>query len=77
MARWRVDRTLGNVGDDGRHERLVEATRNLLSEHPGADVVLAEDHDLAVLLGSADGYEDGLGAAGDAGDDLWAGELLQ
>ncbi len=71
-----IDPSLGDVGDDRRHQRVAQRARDLLGERTRANVVLAERHVRAVLLGSADGHEDRGRAGGDPVAQLGPGEVL-
>src|SRR5207253_10788519 len=50
---------LGNVGDDRRDQRVAERARDALGEGPDTRVVLTQRHVRSVLLGPADGHDDG------------------
>ena len=67
---------LGNIGDHRRHQRIAQGARDLFRQCLCPDVVLAQRHPWAVLLGAADRHDDRRLAGGDAVAKLGPGQIV-
>ena len=63
MAGRRRDGALRNIGQHGSHQRVAQLAGDLAGQRLHPYIVLAQRHMRAVLLGAADGHDDG-GRAG-------------
>ncbi len=73
----RVDAAFGHVGDGRGHDGVAQRVGDAVGQHVRAHVVLAQHHVRAVLLGAADGHDDGGAAVRDALAQLDAGQRLE
>ena len=77
MAGRRTDGALRDVGDHRSAERVAQRDGNPLAKQLDAPIVFSERHGRAVLLGSADGHDDGGFARGDCVAQLRPSEILE
>src|SRR5258706_3633424 len=73
----RIDRALGHIGDHGCYERVAQGSGDLPGEELHARVVLAQHHVGTVLLGAADGDDDGRFSRLGGVPHLGPGEVLE